>query len=1087
MQPTSQPPRLGTTDHVPTVLGENPFAPSPGPAAFVLPAGTTLAHFEVTGPLGSGGMATVFRAKDNSLGREVALKILPPEMARDPDAVNRFKFEARAAAKLNHDQIARVFHTGEDKGLHFIAFEYVDGRTLRDVIDQGGPVPPSDAVRYMIDAAAGLQHAAEKGVVHRDVKPSNIIITPAGRAKLIDMGLARSIDPHSVNGGVTQSGMTLGTFDYISPEQAIDPRKADVRSDIYSLGCTFYHALTARPPVPDGNAARKLAAHQGEQPTDPRLINSAIPDALAAVLDRMMAKNPEHRYPTAAALIADLAHVGFALGVLEGTESSVTVPVREASAGLSRSAVFSVAVAAMSLLVVMMIILAATHRPNTVPVLPWSDQPAKPTPAPTEPAPNEPPPPRTVPTTVLAKTVDELRKAIKDGVPKVLLEARDYDLSEAEATVARAKNVEIEGPVGGVAVLKLAAVPRAERPGEGRPGALTFNGCDRVKLSHVRFEFTQPADDPRPVGLVFFDVGAVTLSDCRFQISDVTAGDGAVMVFTKPGPLTVKHCNFQCKALTAMDLPAGMKADFTGCGFLASRAALEVLPGDPTTMSLTHCSFLLNGTMATAVSVAKGGRCDLTAGHCLFGAPADTPAMGEFERCILRADVADGNTFTATMPNARFRVDAPTGSAVDELTTNPWGDAKPTADNLFAVLSLNPKLPTVRVGAKREDILGVKQWAGGGKVYAILPPLVQPGVAIWQPNLKPEEKERQPDNVYADLQDAVQRLKGKGTVLVRGTGTFDTPAPRFAEGMKAITIRAEEGSTPTLRLTPADDRLSQLSFFKLESGDLTLDGLRFEVKKGKADAAAVVVVTGGRRCELKRCVVTLDDEAAAAVTVADAREVMMKKDFTDRPAVKFEGCLIRGKGQAVRLPAAVPADITAENTAIVTAGPAAFEVGAPLHSGDVVSVRLTRVTAATAGPLLSVHAARKSSDDTKPTPMVRIDVTADGCLFVPLGKSAEPLVRAQGFDPAAAEKGVSWAATGGGYGGWKNFAEWVADDGSDTKPWDAADWRKWTGEPTTPAGSLLTPPTAKGVTEITPAKLDVTDAGMGAKVAGLPK
>jgi serine/threonine protein kinase len=307
-------PRPGTTDHVATILGENPLA-RPAAAAFDLPAGATLDQFEVIGPLGSGGMATVFKAKDLSLGREVALKILPPALAVEPDAVARFKFEARAAAKLNHDHVARVFSFGEDRGLHYIAFEYVEGHTLRELIDRHGPIPPADAVRYMLDTAVGLQHAAEKGVVHRDVKPSNIIITPAGRAKLIDMGLARSVDPHSINGQVTQSGMTLGTFDYISPEQAIDPRRADVRSDIYSLGCTFYHALTGRTPVPDGNAARKLTAHQTEAPTDPRLINPAIPDELALVLDRMMAKLPAHRQQTAADLIADLSRAAVAMGM----------------------------------------------------------------------------------------------------------------------------------------------------------------------------------------------------------------------------------------------------------------------------------------------------------------------------------------------------------------------------------------------------------------------------------------------------------------------------------------------------------------------------------------------------------------------------------------------------------------------------------------------------------------------------------------------------------------------------------------------------------------------------------------------------
>src|SRR5206468_5464348 len=136
----------------------------------------------------------------------------------------------------------RVYFCGEDQGLHFIAFEFVDGEDLRTVLSRNGALSPATGVRYMLQLAAGLAHAAQRGVVHRDIKPSNILITPAGQAKIVDMGLARATG--AAHGGVTQSGVTLGTFDYISPEQAMEPREADVRSDIYSLGCTFYHALT---------------------------------------------------------------------------------------------------------------------------------------------------------------------------------------------------------------------------------------------------------------------------------------------------------------------------------------------------------------------------------------------------------------------------------------------------------------------------------------------------------------------------------------------------------------------------------------------------------------------------------------------------------------------------------------------------------------------------------------------------------------------------------------------------------------------------------------------------------------------------
>ena len=301
-----------STDDSPTIISRNTPRPSDSPTSGDV-RGRRLAHFELIEQIGVGGMAAVLRARDTQLDRCVALKILPPDLAQDEENIKRFHQEARAAAKLDHENIARVFFCGEDQRLHFIAFEFVEGDNLRTLLDQRGRIGVNESLTYMIQVCAGLSHAAARSVVHRDIKPSNIIITPNGRAKLVDMGLARTLEnPHE--GGLTQSGVTLGTFDYISPEQAMEPRDADVRSDIYSLGCTFYHMMTGRPPVPEGTAARKLHHHQHVKPVDPRELVPGLPDEVALILARMMAKDPRERYQTADDLLRHLLAVARKLG-----------------------------------------------------------------------------------------------------------------------------------------------------------------------------------------------------------------------------------------------------------------------------------------------------------------------------------------------------------------------------------------------------------------------------------------------------------------------------------------------------------------------------------------------------------------------------------------------------------------------------------------------------------------------------------------------------------------------------------------------------------------------------------------------------
>jgi eukaryotic-like serine/threonine-protein kinase len=284
-----------------------------GEASFAC-AGLMLGHFRVEEQIGRGGMGAVFRAVDTRLDREVALKVLAGTQSGDRSAVERFRNEARAAARLDHDNVARVFFVGEEHGLHFIAFEFIHGANVRQVIDARGPLPPADAVNYSLQIAHALRHIANAGVVHRDVKPSNIIITPTGRAKLVDLGLARKVDPDASR-DLTVDGTTLGTFDYISPEQAKDPRNVDIRSDVYSLGCTLYHMLTGEPPYPGGTMLQKLLDHQHKDVPDVSARNRSVPPELSAVVRKMMASDPSERYQFADELIGDLAILAHAYGL----------------------------------------------------------------------------------------------------------------------------------------------------------------------------------------------------------------------------------------------------------------------------------------------------------------------------------------------------------------------------------------------------------------------------------------------------------------------------------------------------------------------------------------------------------------------------------------------------------------------------------------------------------------------------------------------------------------------------------------------------------------------------------------------------
>lgn len=279
-------------------------AGSPAPPVSEL---KVLGKYQIEKKIGAGGMGAVFLARDTELKRTVALKVLPKDKAQNPTLVRRFRAEAQAAAQLRHPNIVAVFDSGEADGHLYIAMEYVEGKDLFELVARRGVVPVRRSIDIIKQVASALQHAYEQNIVHRDIKPSNLLIRRDGVVKLTDLGLARSIDD-TLETNITRAGTTVGTVDYMSPEQARNSKLADIRSDLYSLGCTWYQMLTGQAPYPDGSVTNKLQAHAIKPIPDPREKNSQIPEGLTAVIRRMMAKKPEDRYQTPAELIDELNH-----------------------------------------------------------------------------------------------------------------------------------------------------------------------------------------------------------------------------------------------------------------------------------------------------------------------------------------------------------------------------------------------------------------------------------------------------------------------------------------------------------------------------------------------------------------------------------------------------------------------------------------------------------------------------------------------------------------------------------------------------------------------------------------------------------
>lgn len=255
-------------------------------------------RYRVLALLGRGGMGTVYRAEHRLMGRVVAVKLINNRLLQRPDCVERFRREIRAAARLQHPNIVHAYDAEQVGDSQLLVMEYVEGRTLDQVVNERGPLPIQEACRYVRQAATGLEHARERGMVHRDIKPHNLLLTPAGEIKILDFGLSRFASEETPPSSLTESGVTMGTPDYLAPEQALDPRAADIRADIYSLGCTLYFLLSGAPPYPEGAPLQKVLSHQQQTPVRVSVRRPGVPIPLQRVVATMMAKDSAQRYQT---------------------------------------------------------------------------------------------------------------------------------------------------------------------------------------------------------------------------------------------------------------------------------------------------------------------------------------------------------------------------------------------------------------------------------------------------------------------------------------------------------------------------------------------------------------------------------------------------------------------------------------------------------------------------------------------------------------------------------------------------------------------------------------------------------------------
>jgi serine/threonine protein kinase len=973
---------LPPTDDTPTIISRNP---TPSPSELDSGRGIRgrrLAHYELIEPIGVGGMAAVIRARDLQLDRYVALKILPPEMANDPENVRRFHQEARSAAKLDHENIARVFYCGEDQNLHFIAFEFVEGENLRTIIDKRSRLPVGEAVHYILQVAAGLAHASQRGVVHRDIKPSNIIITPAGRAKLVDMGLARSLTPQVDD--LTQSGVTLGTFDYISPEQALEPRCADSRSDIYSLGCTFYHALTGRPPVPEGTAAKKLHHHQHVKPSDPRDLVPQLPLEVVQVLDRMIAKDPRERFQTPEQLVQALLGVAkrFSAGtaVPEGM-LSVETPMPPRSRPLLWSALgLGLVVGAVLLLDSQSTSHSPPGRSRPTPVTrPETTEPkqipvVRPSGDPKKPGPQEVSEPVLISLTP-DSSLDEvrqllLRNAEADRVVlevsgEVELPAREGGLvvrarekvliRPARATSRPTLRLRYEGSnvPGPLAILTIQAPESevmglrilADLAGGSVPlRGLQVQGGKEHTIRDCVFVQAEPPMPEKPQALVSLLASAegktprVTVRDSVFysfagsnpDTPDLFTGGevGGQEAITTTGrvALTVENC--------------ALAPHSTGISIDNENAAVDVLQTTLMLPARRSCAFALSGGTLRVRRCVIARLPGSEPGAVLIRQENDAPCRYEGSDNTyhdLDGYWCRGNDWAAAGWGA-FRQDLKLGKGKDDsrrLLSSPWSLSalrQREELNRERVTAFKPQLDQrgVRSTENPERFLGAEEVLGVSWTPEPIDDRADPPRRV----LTVEPKVDDPANgVYPTVYRAILDASPGEIITIRHDGALELePIALNKKEFADVTVRPARQFKPELvfrEATEPDAALFRLfdGKLRLESLEITLSPVEIYDERDPVSHTLVALIGNGT-CVLKGCTVNLlkGDMPVALASLGEGGKIPRVPGMPPAnprepwPRLVLENCLVRGEGDALLARTARPVACTFKNSVLALSG-----------------------------------------------------------------------------------------------------------------------------------------------------------------------